>query len=102
MMSNETETAKKILTDANLEGSFWGKKIIAAEKRGAFTDANVDEPGYIGSPQIAKLEREMFSCIKWGAYYKFDTKPNRIKRIRAAAKLFVEISKLDHLRRDGK
>ncbi len=32
------QTAKQILTKARLHKSHWGKRIIAAEKRGGFTD----------------------------------------------------------------
>jgi len=36
-------TATEILTQAHLHLMYWGKKIIAAEKRGHFTQSNIDE-----------------------------------------------------------
>jgi len=35
--------AKELLVERKLDKSYWGKKIIAAEKRGGFTDSNVRE-----------------------------------------------------------
>ena len=33
-------TAKQILTKAGLQSTFWGRRIIAAEKRGSFTESD--------------------------------------------------------------
>jgi len=37
------QTATEILTEAVLDKSYWGRKIIAAENRGGFTYSNVDQ-----------------------------------------------------------
>jgi hypothetical protein len=41
-MNNEQEVTN-ILTEANLQTSYWGKKIIAAAKRGHFTESNKEQ-----------------------------------------------------------
>lgn len=39
------KTALEILTDAGLHNSYWGKRIIKAEKRGEFTEGDVKKAG---------------------------------------------------------
>ena len=54
-MNNEAEVTN-ILTEANLHQSYWGQKIIAAAKRGYFTESNDKQAGAWVTCACGKLD----------------------------------------------
>jgi len=97
-------TATEILTNAELDDKYWGKKIIAAEKRGHFTDSNKKESmswvtcacgktsalfevhdGYDGFDKGEPLDEDMH---RLGCYFHEEVRDNNILE---AAKVLVRI-----------
>jgi len=108
-------TALEILSNANLENSFWGKKVIAAEKRGHFTDSNFqnanswvtgacgkDETAVTYFPElldnlpprdrkVRKLGEEFYEAVRDGASTHYWNREYRLGFIRGAASTLVEM-----------